>query len=133
MSIKRKVRDAIQFQIDEGILPAEHNRIFIRRESHLTPNSRTRTTPWQRRRVKNVKGDSVAKAGSYMVENYFDVRMFGAVMSTGNASAGKITGPVTIGIARARSTRSSPSTSVSRVRPPPRRRIGTTPRWAARL
>ena len=68
-----------------------------------------------------------------MVENYFDVRMFGAVMSTGNASAGKITGPVTIGIARSLDP-VLPHRPQYRVRPPPRRRIRTTPpRWAARL
>lgn len=100
VSIKRKVRDAIQFQIDEGILPAEHNRIFIRRGVALNAELKDAYDTLGLEKGKNVKGDSVAKAGSYMVENYFDVRMFGAVMSTGNASAGKITGPVTIGIAR---------------------------------
>ena len=35
-----------------------------------------------------------------MKDHYYDVRMFGAVMSTGNAPGDKVTGPLTVGIAR---------------------------------
>ena len=33
-------------------------------------------------------------------DSYYDVRIFGAVMTTGKSSAGKLTGPVTVGIGR---------------------------------
>lgn len=47
---------------------------------------------------KNV-GD-VAKARDYMCRNYFDVRAFGAVMSTGDNPCGIVRGPVQINFAR---------------------------------
>lgn len=40
------------------------------------------------------------KAREYMCRNYFDVRAFGAVMSTGSCPCGKVRGPVQINFAR---------------------------------
>ena len=45
------------------------------------------------------KGD-IAKARAFMCENYYDVRAFGAVMSTGDAVCGQVRGPVQINFAR---------------------------------
>ena len=47
---------------------------------------------------KNV--DDVAKARDYMCRNYFDVRAFGAVMSTGDNPCGIVRGPVQMNFAR---------------------------------
>ncbi len=44
--------------------------------------------------------DEIKKAQDFMCENYFDVRTFGAVMSTGNDPAGIVRGPVQINFAR---------------------------------
>lgn len=44
--------------------------------------------------------DDVQKAQQYMCENYFDVRTFGAVMSTGDDQCGTVRGPVQINFAR---------------------------------
>lgn len=52
---------------------------------------------------KDQKGknkDDVATARDYMCKNYFDVRTFGAVMSTGNDPAGIVRGPVQINFAQ---------------------------------
>lgn len=52
---------------------------------------------------KNQKGkktDDVKKAKEYMCKNYFDVRTFGAVMSTGDDQCGTVRGPVQINFAR---------------------------------
>ena len=50
---------------------------------------------------KNGKNaDDVARAKRYMCENYFDVRTFGAVMSTGNDPCGIVRGPVQISFAK---------------------------------
>lgn len=49
---------------------------------------------------KGKKTDDVKKAQDYMCENYFDVRTFGAVMSTGDDQCGKVTGPVQINFAK---------------------------------
>lgn len=50
---------------------------------------------------KNGKNaDDVARAKRYMCENYFDVRTFGMVMSTGDNPCGIVRGPVQINFAR---------------------------------
>ena len=49
---------------------------------------------------KGKKTDDVEQARKYMCENYYDVRTFGAVMSTGNDPCGIVRGPVQINFAR---------------------------------
>ena len=49
---------------------------------------------------KGKKSEDVEAARKYMCENYFDVRTFGAVMSTGNDPCGIVRGPVQINFAR---------------------------------
>lgn len=46
------------------------------------------------------KPDDVREAQAWMCENFFDVRVFGAVMSTGDFDAGKVQGPVQLTFAR---------------------------------
>ena len=49
---------------------------------------------------KGKKPDDVKKAQAYICENYYDVRTFGAVMSTGNDPCGIVRGPVQINFAK---------------------------------
>lgn len=49
---------------------------------------------------KQKNQDDVQKARDYMCKNYFDVRTFGAVMSTGDNPCGIVRGPVQINFAR---------------------------------
>lgn len=49
---------------------------------------------------KGKNADDVKKAREYMCRNYFDVRVFGAVMSTGDDPCGIVRGPVQINFAR---------------------------------
>lgn len=49
---------------------------------------------------KGSKADDVDKAKAYMCENYYDVRAFGAVMSTGDNQCGTVRGPVQINFSR---------------------------------
>lgn len=49
---------------------------------------------------KGDKRDDVIKARDYMCKNYFDVRAFGAVMSTGEDPCGIVRGPVQLTFAR---------------------------------
>lgn len=49
---------------------------------------------------KGKKPDDVKKARAFMCQNYFDVRAFGAVMSTGDDPCGIVRGPVQINFAR---------------------------------
>jgi CRISPR-associated protein Csd2 len=102
-SLKRKIRDAVAFQVDQGILtPAERYQIFIRRGVSLNEQLEASYDAQGLEKGKNPKPESVAKSAAYMIAHYYDVRMFGAVMSTGQASAGKVTGPVTVGLGRSR-------------------------------
>lgn len=52
------------------------------------------------KKKKGKKPDDVKKAQKYICENYFDVRTFGAVMSTGDDPCGIVRGPVQINFAR---------------------------------
>lgn len=45
-------------------------------------------------------GDDVNKARDWMCQNFFDVRTFGAVMSTGDQKCGQVRGPVQLTFAR---------------------------------
>ena len=49
---------------------------------------------------KTLPAETVKKARDFMCENYFDVRTFGAVMSTGDKQCGIVRGPVQINFAR---------------------------------
>jgi CRISPR-associated protein Csd2 len=49
---------------------------------------------------KGKNADDVKLAQKYICDNYFDVRAFGAVMSTGNDPCGIVRGPVQINFAR---------------------------------
>ena len=49
---------------------------------------------------KDRKAEEIERARNYMCRNYFDVRAFGAVMSTGDNPCGIVRGPVQITFAR---------------------------------
>ncbi|MBQ1397585.1 MAG: type I-C CRISPR-associated protein Cas7/Csd2, partial [Clostridia bacterium] len=53
---------------------------------------------------KGKNSDDVRVARDYMCRNYYDVRMFGAVMSTGDNPCGIVRGPVQINFARSLSS-----------------------------
>ena len=52
------------------------------------------------KKQKGKKTDDVKKAQEYICANYFDVRTFGAVMSTGDDPCGIVRGPVQINFAK---------------------------------
>lgn len=101
-SLKRKIRDSVQLRVSEGLIPQERNLIFIRRGVSL--NEQLEAAYEALGQAVPTKGkpsaEHVSAATAYMKDNYYDVRMFGAVMSTGNAPGDKTTGPLTVGIAR---------------------------------
>lgn len=101
-SLKRKIRDSILFQVEQDVLPPERNGIFIRRGVSLNEQLEAANKALAQPLAEETKrsADHIAKSAEWMIENFFDVRMFGAVMSTGKASAGKVTGPVSVGLAR---------------------------------
>ena len=63
---------------------------------------------------KGKRPDDVRKAREYMCKNFFDVRAFGAVMSTGDNPCGIVRGPVQINFARSVSPVSYQDVTITR-------------------
>jgi len=95
VAIKRRVRNYVQLA-RENEMP---NAIFIQHGTNLNrpiarAHEETGTEP-----KKGASKASVHQARDWMCQNFYDVRTFGAVMSTG-ANAGQVRGPVQIAFAR---------------------------------
>ena len=63
---------------------------------------------------KGKKAEDVKKARDFMCKNYYDVRTFGAVMSTGDDPCGIVRGPVQINFARSLSPINIQDVSITR-------------------
>lgn len=95
--LKRKIRNYVELYKGEE----KGYRILIKPDRSLNAKF-TEAYEAEGLKTKN-KGknvDDVKKAREYMCKNYFDVRMFGAVMSTGEDPCGIVRGPVQINFAR---------------------------------
>ena len=95
--LKRKVRNYVEL-IKEG---QEGYNILIKPDRSL--NSKFTEAYEAENLKKGQKGknaDDVKKARDYMCRNYFDVRAFGAVMSTGDDPCGIVKGPVQLTFAK---------------------------------
>lgn len=95
VAIKRRIRNYVQLAKNNE-MPYS---IFVEHASNLNkPIARaheaTGGIP-----EKGASKDKVEKARDWMCQNFFDVRTFGAVMSTG-ANAGQVRGPVQISFSR---------------------------------
>lgn len=101
VSLKRKVRNFIglvkeeqpPFEIyvkEKGILNKQHERAYVAigAEEELKSDKKRKGS-----------GDTVEQARKWMCANFYDVRTFGAVMSTG-VNCGQVRGPVQITFAR---------------------------------
>ena len=95
--LKRKIRNYVEL-VKEG--EAGYN-ILIKPDKAL--NSKF-TAAYEAEGLKTKNNgrneDDVKKARAYMCKNYYDVRTFGAVMSTGNDPCGIVRGPVQLNFAR---------------------------------
>jgi len=101
VSLKRKVRNFVgmargeqpPYEIyvkEKAVLNAQHKRAYVAigREDALEGDTK-----------KRKGGDAVGEARDWMCKNFFDVRTFGAVMSTG-VNCGQVRGPVQMTFAR---------------------------------
>ncbi|QBG46197.1 type I-C CRISPR-associated protein Cas7/Csd2 [Verrucomicrobia bacterium S94] len=94
--LKRKVRNYIQ--LTQGDKP--EMKIFIKEKGILnTMIDAAHEDDFVANKEK--AGDKTEAARLFMCRNYFDVRTFGAVMSTGK-NAGQVRGPVQLGFARSK-------------------------------
>lgn len=98
--LKRKVRNYVglrhgetpPFEIyvkERAVLNLQHERAYVAKGIPLAEDGKG----------KRKGGDRSGEARDWMCENFFDVRTFGAVMSTG-VNAGQVRGPVQITFAR---------------------------------
>lgn len=94
--LKRKVRNYVQ--LTQGDQPC--NKIFVKEKAIL--NCLIDEAHEQEFVASQEKGaDKTEAARQWMCENYYDIRTFGAVMSTGK-NAGQVRGAVQLGFARSK-------------------------------
>ncbi|GGD66783.1 type I-C CRISPR-associated protein Cas7/Csd2 [Lacimicrobium alkaliphilum] len=91
--VKRKVRNFVE--LTQG--GTEKNKIFIREKAIL--NNLIGEAHQQDQVRASEKGEKTKAAREWMCSNYFDIRTFGAVMSTGE-NAGQVRGPVQLTFSR---------------------------------
>ena len=95
--LKRKIRNYVELA-KEG--EAGYN-ILIKNDRNLNSKfTEAYDTLGLTKKQSGKNKDDVQKAQQYMCQNYFDVRTFGAVMSTGDDQCGTVRGPVQINFAR---------------------------------
>lgn len=95
--LKRKIRNYVEVT-QEG--KAGYN-ILIKNDRALnTKFTEAYETCGLKTKQKGKDPSAVAQARDYICRNYFDVRTFGAVMSTGDDPCGIVRGPVQINFAR---------------------------------
>ncbi len=91
--LKRKVRNFVQMtQADNA-----SRKIFVREKAIL--NTMIDESHEQEGVKDKEKGDKTEAAKDWMCENYYDIRTFGAVMSTGK-NAGQVRGPIQMTFSR---------------------------------
>lgn len=96
VAIKRRIRNYVQLARES----APPNAIYIQNATNL--NTRIAEAHEKSNGAipkKDANKEEVKSAKQWMCENFFDVRTFGAVMSTG-ANAGQVRGPVQIAFAK---------------------------------
>jgi CRISPR-associated protein Csd2 len=111
VSLKRKVRNYIATLASDETDPekASRNKIFVEHHGVLNEQIERAYTELGLKKnstKKSAKDDAekstlsaVQQARAWMCENFYDVRMFGAVMSTG-LNAGQVRGPMQLTFAR---------------------------------
>ncbi len=93
VAIKRKVRDYVD--VARGAEP--RFKIYVQHGAFL---SDTRKREFEERGASGKKNVDPGEARRWMCENFFDIRMFGAVMSMKEYNAGQVRGPVQLTFAR---------------------------------
>lgn len=95
--LKRKIRNYVELAKED--VPGYN--ILIKPERSLNAKfTEAYEAEGLKTKNKGKNADDVKKAREYMCRNYFDVRAFGAVMSTGDDPCGIVRGPVQINFAR---------------------------------
>ena len=107
--LKRKVRNYVQ--VARGL--SDGYDIFIKEKAVLNDEIDKAHDAQEVKAAKEGK-DRTAEARRFMCRNYFDIRTFGAVMSTGK-NAGQVRGPVQLTFARSVDPVSASEHSITRI------------------
>lgn len=109
--LKRKIRNFVEMY-KEG---EEGYNILIKPDRYLNAKfTEAYEKEGLKTKNKGKNADDVKKARDFMCRNYFDVRAFGAVMSTGEDPCGIVRGPVQINFARSLSPINIQDVSITR-------------------
>lgn len=109
--LKRKIRNYVEL-CKEG---EEGYNILIKPDRYLNAKfTEAYEKEGLKTKNKGKNADDVKKARDFMCRNYFDVRAFGAVMSTGEDPCGIVRGPVQINFARSLSPINIQDVSITR-------------------
>lgn len=92
--LKRKIRNFVQIAKDN----APPHRIYVQEKAVLELQQKDAHD--ELKIDKKPSGEDISNARDWMCANYFDVRTFGAVMSTKNYNCGQVRGPVQLNFAR---------------------------------
>ena len=95
VAIKRRVRNYIQMKFDNKM----PNAVFVEHATNLNKPITAAHEATNGAPSGGANRDQVSRARDWMRKNYFDVRTFGAVMSTG-PNAGQVRGPVQVAFSR---------------------------------
>ena len=95
--IKRKIRNYVEL-VKEGV--GGYNILIKANKSLNSKFKEAYEANDLKTGQKGKNGDDVKTAQKYICENYFDVRTFGAVMSTGDDPCGIVRGPVQLNFAK---------------------------------
>lgn len=93
--LKRKVRNFVQVTKEDQTPHC----IYVKEKSVLT-NQQKRAYDALKIDDKKKKAENVTKARSWMCQNFFDVRTFGAVMALKEFNCGQVRGPVQLNFGR---------------------------------
>lgn len=91
--IKRKIRNYVQLVKEDR----EGYKIFIKEVLNEKLDNAYNKLGIEK---KTTKAEEIKMAQRFMCQNYFDVRTFGAVMSTGDSPCGVVRGPIQINFAK---------------------------------
>ena len=91
--IKRKIRNYVELVKND----AAGYKIFIKEILNNKMEEAYKTLNIEK---KTKKSEEILQAQRFMCDNYFDIRTFGAVMSTGDCPCGILRGPVQINFAK---------------------------------
>lgn len=103
--LKRKIRDYVLYAAAAGDVAASGHGIFVVSGNTLESRQREPFEKWEgpdkpEAKGKDTKATDIEKARLWMCKNFFDVRAFGAVMTTTEFNCGQVRGPVQITFAR---------------------------------